>query len=106
MSNMARLSSMLVALVVALSIATLGLAHVSFAAGQAEKMEHNMHYTGHVISYDYTNNIMVVKGKEGEKTFDATNAIMAQMVKPKEDVLVRYHESDGKMVASSVKVIG
>ena len=97
---------MFIAFVVALGLATLGLAHVSFAAGQAENMEHNMAYTGQVISYDYTHNMMIVKGKEGEKTFDATNAIMAQMVKPKEDVLVRYHESDGKMVASSVKVIG
>jgi len=103
---MARLSMALAALVVALGVATLGLSHMSFAAGQAENMEHHMQYTGRVISFNYTNDTLVVKGKEGDKTFDATDAIMAQMVQPKENVLVRYHDSNGKMVASSVKVVG
>jgi phage baseplate assembly protein gpV len=63
-----------------------------------------MTYMGEVTTVDQTAHTIVVKGKEGEKTFDVSKAMMKGKVEPNHYVTVKYTEADGKMVASSVHV--
>ena len=59
-------------------------------------------FTGKVISVNSADKTIVVKGKEGEKTFDVSKVTMSGTVKPGDPVYVTYTEKEGKMVASSV----
>ena len=64
-----------------------------------------MTYSGTVVSINTTDHILIVKGKEGEKTFDVSNATTLGSVKPGHSVRVVCAEKNGKMVASSVRLI-
>ena len=72
-----------------------------------KKMDHKekaLTYKGEVATVDPTAHTIVVKGKEGEKTFDVSQAIVKGKAEPDHYVTVKYTDKDGKMVASSVKV--
>ena len=97
---MVRISLVVVALLFALSL--VGFVQVPVAS--AVIVDHS--YRGHVISYDQATNTLVVSGKEGEKSFDISNAHVSSMLQPNELVTVRYSEKEGSMVASSVRVRG
>jgi hypothetical protein len=49
--------------------------------------------------------MIVVNGADGEKNFDLFNAGVAGTVGPYRTVCVSYTENNGRMIASSVKVI-
>ncbi len=66
-----------------------------------EPGENVMIYTGKVASIDRTNHTMVVKGDEGDKTFDVSGAA-TEWIQPGNDVNVTYHQENGKMMASYV----
>ena len=57
-------------------------------------------YTGTIEKMD--GKMIVLKGQQGEKTFDAASAKMKGEPKQGDKVVVKYTEKDGKMVASSV----
>ena len=57
-------------------------------------------YTGTIEKMDAA--AIVVKGKQGDKSFDVANAKMKGEPKQGDKVVVKYTEKDGKMVASSV----
>jgi hypothetical protein len=61
-----------------------------------------MRFTGKVTAMDTAANMMTVKGKKGDMTFDVSSAMMKGEVKAGSRVTVRYMEQDGKMMASSV----
>ena len=61
-------------------------------------------YRGEVASIDETTHMLVVKGKEGDKTFDVSQATVKGKIEPDHYVSVKYTETNGKMVASSVTV--
>lgn len=67
-----------------------------------ESTDHQMMtYTGKVVSVNTTDQTMVVKGKEGERTFDVSK--MSTAVKPGDRVEVSYYtDPSGLMVVSSV----
>lgn len=75
------------------------------AAAPAEKKadKPKVHqYTGEVVKMD-AGKMIVLKGKQGEKSFDlAPSAKMKGEPKEGDKVVVKYTEKDGKMVASSV----
>ncbi len=58
-----------------------------------------------VTTFDQTAHTIVVKGKEGEKTFDVSQATMKGQIEPEHYVAVKYTETNGKMVASSVMAV-
>jgi len=97
---MVRISLLMIALLVAVSL--VGFVQVPIAS--AVVVDHS--YRGHVTSYDQATNILVVNGKEGEKSFDVANAHVSSMLQPNELVTVRYFDKEGSMVASSVRVLG
>jgi hypothetical protein len=106
-SNMARVSVILLALFVALSFVAVG-----FAADTGTTMgtqdnagHHEMTYTGQVVSVDPTGSSIVVNGKEGERTFDVSKAATAGKIQAQQNVSVQYTETDGRMIASVVKVV-
>jgi hypothetical protein len=61
-----------------------------------------MTYTGKVVSINKPDNTLVVKSKEGEKTFDVSSVTISGTLKAGSTVHVTYAEKEGKMVASSV----
>ena len=67
-----------------------------------ESMEKTMTYSGKVVSLNAKDHTLIVKGKEGEKTFDVSKVTSLESVKPGSAVQVVYAESNGKMVASTV----
>jgi hypothetical protein len=103
---------LIVAAVLALSLSTAGFAQEQKAAvgnqqttvseKKMEPKEKAMRFTGEVTAVNTTDKTIVVKGKEGEKTFDVSKATMKGEVKPEHTVHVTYMEKEGKMVASSV----
>lgn len=94
---MERLLTTFVALVAILSFSIAGLAY--------EDSHHVMSYTGQVISVDRDHRVIIVSGKEGEMTFEVSKT-MVRRVEPQENVRVNYVDRDGRMVASSVRVVG
>jgi hypothetical protein len=106
-----KMKMILVVLVTTLMIvglSTAGFAQTqSTSAGQGtveKKMEpagKAMVFTGKVVSINETDHALVVKGKQGEKTFDVSNVTIGA-TKPGYTVHVRYTEKDGKLVASSI----
>lgn len=64
----------------------------------------HMEFTGKVMNMDTAENMMTVQGKKGDMTFDVSTATMKGEAKVGDNVLVKYIEKDGKMVASSVTV--
>lgn len=95
---MARLSTVFIAFLVAFAL--VGFAQVPTAP--AAIFHHS--YKGKATSYDESGKSLVVSGKEGEKTFDLSRAKMDGAIRPNEDVVVKYDNEDGRLVASSVKV--
>ena len=65
-----------------------------------------MRFTGKVTALDTAANMMTVKGKKGDMTFDVSSAKMKESVKAGSKVTVKYMEKDGKMMASSVTMRG
>ncbi len=59
-------------------------------------------YWGEVTTMDSAAKTLTVKGKKDEKTFDVTDAKMKAEPKAGDKVMVRYTETDGKMVAKFV----
>jgi hypothetical protein len=59
-------------------------------------------YTGEIAKMDAAAKMIVVKGKQGDKSFDVANAKMKGEPKQGDKVTVKYTEKDGKMTASSV----
>ncbi len=108
---MKSLLTLMLAVVIALSFSVAGFATVSQTKASAvsqttvtekktEPTERTMTYTGRVVSVNDTDHTMVVKGRQGEKTFDVSN--VNEKVQPGHDVTVTYHNENGMMVASSV----
>ena len=69
-----------------------------------EPMEKTMTYSGTVVSLNGTDHTLIVKGKEGDKTFDVSKVATLGTIKSGNSVQVVYVEKNGKMVASSVSV--
>ena len=61
-----------------------------------------MKFTGEVTNMDMAGQMMTVKGKKGDMTFDVSSAKMKGQVKAGDMVTVKYMEKDGTMMASSV----
>jgi phage baseplate assembly protein gpV len=66
-----------------------------------------LHFSGTVANVDLAANLLVVKGKKGEKSFDVAGAKLKgykamDEVKAGERVSVKYVEKDGKMMAELV----
>ncbi len=59
-------------------------------------------FTGEVTAIDMAAKMLTVKNKKGEKTFDLTDATMKKEPKTGDKILVKYTETDGKMIADSV----
>jgi hypothetical protein len=69
-----------------------------------------LHYYGIVASMDSAANLLVVKGKKGEKSFDVAGAKLKGFkamdeVKAGERVSVKYVEKDSKMMAELVSKV-
>lgn len=89
-------------------IALIGLAFVTigFAATKDSSMK-SQQYTGTVSSVDSSAKNLVVKGKDGEKTFDTTDAkwkgyASLDDVKAGDRVTVNYTKQDDTMKATNV----
>ena len=65
-----------------------------------------MTFYGKVTNMDTAANMMTVKGKKGDMTFDVSSAEMKGDVKTGDKVTVKYMEKEGKMMASAVKMSG
>ncbi len=113
---MAKLSMMLMVVVVVLGFSMVGFASTpmnssSGSGQQTAAMGHHSYgiihhsYRGRVMSYDKTDNTLAVNGKRGEKTFDVSKAKISGTVQPNDAVVVKYRNLNGQMVASSVKEV-
>ena len=100
---MEKLLVILVAVFVMLSFSMVGFASDQTTMGTHK--EKVMIYRGEVTTFDQTAHTIVVKGKEGEKTFDVSQATMKGKIEPEHYVAVKYTETNGKMVASSVMTV-
>ncbi len=108
---MKSLFTLLVASLVVLSFSVAGFAATQSAATgsqttstekKMEPMEKAMTFTGKVSAINEADKTIVVKGKEGEKTFDVSGVTIGGAVKVGHTVHVTYTEKEGKMVASAV----
>ncbi len=99
---MKSLFTLLVAVLIALSFSVTGFAATerSVKTDHMTTMGQDMVYSGKVVSVNDTDHTMVVKGKDGDKTFDVSN--VNERVQAGHDVSVTYHDENGRMVASSV----
>ncbi len=71
--------------------------------GHEAGMEHQlMSYSGVISSVDQNGQMIVVKGKDGDKTFDVSKAMMKGIPETHHAVVVKYMSSNGKLVASSI----
>jgi phage baseplate assembly protein gpV len=112
---LAKLTLVVMGIGLALAFSTMSFAgaHASSSAttGSMNSMDQGYgaighSYKGKVVSYDETGHMIVVNGRQGDKTFDVSNAKISGTVRPDENVTVRYTERDGKMTASTVMVAG
>jgi len=115
-SSMKSLFTFLVATLMVLSFSLAGFAAESATTGSSgtgqttvtekkmEPMEKTMTYSGTVVSLNTTDHTLIVKGKEGDKTFDVSKVTTLGPIKAGNTVQVVYAEKNGKMVASSVSV--
>ncbi len=99
---MKSLFTLLVAVVIALSFSVAGFAATEKSVGtdHMTTMGQDMVYSGKVVSVNDTDHTIVVKGKDGDKTFDVSK--VNEKVLPGHDVSVTYRDENGKMIASSV----
>jgi hypothetical protein len=113
-SNMKSLFTFLVAALMVLSFLMVGFAYDQSSMRTQQqtmpekKMDHKekaMTFTGEIAAVDQTAHSIVVKGMEGEKTFDVSHATMKGGVEPQHYVIVKYRGMNGKMVASSVETL-
>ena len=61
-------------------------------------------FKGEVTVMDAAAKTLTAKGKKGDMTFDVTDVKMKSEPKAGDQVMVKYVEKDGKMVAKSVSV--
>ena len=112
---MKSLFTLLVAILMVLGFSLAGFAENAMTGGSGtsqttatekkmEPMEKTMAYSGTVVSINTADHTLIIKGKEGEKTFDVSKVTTLDTVKPGHTVQVVYAEKGGKMVASSVSV--
>jgi hypothetical protein len=94
---MVKIPAVFVALLFALSL----VGFVQVPTVSAAVLHHT--YEGTVSSYDPSGNTLVVTGKDGERTFDLSNAKIKGNIRDNADVAVRYSDQNGQLVASSVK---
>jgi hypothetical protein len=86
-------------------VVLIALAFVSGSfAREAAKI---MKYSGEVVSVDSASNTAVVKGKQGDMTFDLSTTKWkgyksTDEMKPGDKVTIMYITKDGKMMATSV----
>ncbi len=105
---MKSLFTLFVAVLIVLGFSMAGFANMQNSAAGSQAGEKKMEpmekaiFTGKVVSVKSVDKTIVVKGKEGEKTFDVSQVTMSGTVKPGDPVYVTYTEKEGKMVASSV----
>jgi hypothetical protein len=90
-------------IVVLAVLITLAFVSGSFARETAKIMK----YPGEVVSVDSASNTAVVKGKQGDMTFDLSTTKWkgyksTDEMKPGDKVTVMYITKDGKMMATSV----
>jgi hypothetical protein len=103
--------SLLVAAFVIVAFSTAGFAQMQNAtAGKTEAVgkkmespEKAMSYTGKVLSINEVDHMLVVKGKEGDRTFDISG-VSVDTIKTGQNISVKYTEKSGKMIATSVSV--
>ncbi|MHB8108467.1 MAG: hypothetical protein ACYDHW_00370 [Syntrophorhabdaceae bacterium] len=85
----------------------IGLAFVTTGFAETHDTMKGKTYTGTVSSVDATAKSLVVKGKDGDKTFDVTDAkwkgySTLDQVKAGDRITVNYMEKDGTMSAKTV----
>jgi hypothetical protein len=85
----------------------IGLAFVTTGFAAGDDTTKGKTYTGTVSSVDATAKSVVVKGKDGDKTFDVTDAkwkgySSLDEVKAGDRITVKYVEKDGTMWAKDV----
>jgi hypothetical protein len=85
--------SLLVVLAVLFALAWVG-------AGFAAEMEKSVKITGDVISND--GKTMVVKGPDGDQTFDVSGVKNVNKYKPGDQVTISYTQKDGTLTAASI----
>lgn len=69
-------------------------------AGFTAEMEKSVKITGDVVKND--GKMMVLKGPDGEKTFDVSGVKNVKKYKPGDQVTISYTEKDGTYTAGSV----
>jgi hypothetical protein len=89
-----------------LFVLILSASFVTVAFAAEKKAPKTMTYTGQAVSMEA--NMLVVKGKKGEMTFDVTGAKtsgykMMDEVKAGDKVTVKYTKREGKTMATLVK---
>ena len=100
---MRSLFTLLVATLMVLGFSLAGFAENAMTGGSAqgkatatekkmEPMEKTMSYSGTVVSINTTDHTLIIKGKEGEKTFDVSKVTTLDTVKPGNNVQVVYEE--------------
>jgi len=92
------------ALVMVLGFATVGLAQAGQQGDQGCGLT-GYAYTGRITSMNEAGDRIIVRGTEGDKSFDVPGAIMLGELQGNESVTVSYDENDGKMVASCVHAV-
>lgn len=70
------------------------------SAGFAAEMEKSVKITGDVVSND--GKTMVLKGPDGNKTFDVSGVKKADKYKPGDQVTISYKEKDGTLTAGKI----
>jgi len=65
-----------------------------------------MMFKGEVANVDMAAKTMTVKGKKGDMDFDISSAKIKREPMAGDKVSVRYMKKDGKMMASSVRMMG
>jgi hypothetical protein len=89
------------ALVMVLGFATVGFAQASQEGDRGCGLT-GYAYTGQIASMNETGDRIIVRGAEGDRSFDVPGAATLGGLQVNERVRVGYGESDGKMVASCV----
>jgi hypothetical protein len=106
---MKSLFALFVAVVMILGFSMAGLAQAQNTGSQkapmvekkAEPTEKALTFTGKVVAVNPADKVIVVKGKEGEKTFDVSD--VPEAFHSGQTVHVTYRVESGKMVVLSVK---
>ncbi len=106
---MKSLFAFFVAALIVLSFSMAGLAETQNTGGQkapvaqkkTEQTEKALTFSGKVVAVDPADKTIVVKGKEGEKTFNVSD--VSETFRSGQTVHVTYRVESGKMVVLSVR---